>query len=141
MGLELTDPLRVEHVLMPFSYRVFPDTPLQEVVGLMARKGLQALPVVGEDLHLVGVVTAGGALKEALDQRGRGGQESDGRWEGTARQVMIRSVMCVSEDQDLLDAAQLMVNKGVSHLPVVREGEVVGILTRDAVLGALFGGR
>ena len=49
--------------------------------------------------------------------------------------------MCVPEEQDLLDAAQLMVNKDVAHLPVVREGEIVGILTRDAVLGALFGGR
>ena len=141
MSIELTEALRVEHVLVPLSYRVFPDTPLQEVVDLMARKGLQALPVVGEDLHLVGVVTAGDALRHALEQKGRGGSEGEGRWTATARQAMIRSVMCVPEEQDLLDAAQLMVNKDVAQLPVVREGEIVGILTRDAVLGALFGGR
>jgi len=141
MSLELTEALRVEHVLVPLSYRVFPDTPLQEVVDLMARKGLQALPVVGDDLHLVGVVTAGDALRHALEQKGRAGLEGEGRRTATARQVMIRSVMCVPEEQDLLDAAQLMVNKDVAQLPVVREGEIVGILTRDAVLGALFGGR
>ncbi|MSR23291.1 MAG: CBS domain-containing protein [Gemmatimonadetes bacterium] len=141
MRLELTEALRVEHVMVRMSYRIFPDTPLREVVELMARKGLQALPVVGEDLHLVGVVTAGDALRHALDQKGRGGVEPDGRWTATARDVMLRSVMCVPEDQDLLDAAQLMVNKNVAELPVVRDGEVVGILTRDRVLGALFGGK
>jgi CBS domain-containing protein len=140
MRLELTEVLRVEHVLVPLTYRVLADTPLQEVVDLMARKGLHALPVVGEDLHLVGLVTAGEALQHALEQKARG-QEPQDRWTGTARDVMIRSVMCVPEDQDLLGAAQLMVNKDVAQLPVVREGEVVGMLTRDAVLGALFGGR
>jgi CBS domain-containing protein len=32
-----------------------------------------------------------------------------------------------------------MVNKDMGQLPVVREGEIVGILTRDAVLKALYG--
>jgi CBS domain-containing protein len=140
MALELTEALRVEHVMVPLGYRVFPDTPLLEAVDLMARKGLQALPVVGEDLHLVGVVTAGDALRQAFERKGRG-QESPARWMGTAKDIMVRSVMCVSEDQDLIAAAQLMVNKDVAQLPVVREGEIVGMLTRDAVLGALFGGR
>jgi CBS domain-containing protein len=141
MEVALDEPVRVSDVLVPLPYRVFPDTPLGEVVDLMARKGLQALPVVGEDLRVLGVVTAGEALRHALQRRGRGVEEVGARPIGTARDVMNRTVMCVSEEQDLLDAAQLMVNKSVGQLPVVRDGEIVGILTRDAVLGALFGGR
>jgi CBS domain-containing protein len=38
-----------------------------------------------------------------------------------------------------MDAASLMVSRGVEQLPVVREGELVGFLTRDAVLRVLFG--
>jgi len=141
MEVRLDDPMRVEDVLIPLPYRVFQDTPLSEVVDLMARKGLQALPVVGEDLRVLGVVTAGEALKHALQRRVRGAEEGTQRPMGTARDAMSRTVMCVSEDQDLMDAAQIMANKGVGQLPVVREGGIVGILTRDAVLGALFGGR
>ena len=55
-----------------------------------------------------------------------------------ARDVMTRSVLCVSEDQSLVDAATMMVNRGVDQLPVVREGELVGFLTRDAILRLLF---
>ena len=54
---------------------------------------------------------------------------------------MTRSVLCISEDQPPLDAASMFVNRGVDQLPVVREGKLVGLLTRDAVLGLLFTGQ
>lgn len=140
MGVELKERLKVAHVMVPLSYRVFPHTPLDEVVDLMSRKSLRALPVVGEDLQVLGIVTAGDALRYAVQKKKRGEDEELGESTlgGTARDVMIRSVMCVSEDEDLRDAAQLMVNKDVAQIPVVREGELVGILTRDAVLKALY---
>lgn len=141
MGVELKERLRVGHVMVPLSYRVFPHTPLDEVVDLMSRKGLRALPVVGDDLQVLGIVTAGEALRYAVQKKTRG-ESGEGRPRelgGTARDVMIRSVMCVSEDEFLRDAARTMVNKDMGQLPVVREGEIVGILTRDAVLKALYG--
>jgi len=51
---------------------------------------------------------------------------------------MTRAVLCVSEDQTLVDVASLMVNRDVEQLPVVREGELVGFVTREAVLRALL---
>ena len=141
MGLELKERLKVGHVMTPLSYRVFPHTPLDEVVDLMSRKGLRALPVVGDDLQVVGIVTAGEALRYAVQKKSRGQSEerTESALAGTARDVMIRSVMCVAEDEELRDAARTMVNKDMGQLPVVREGEIVGILTRDAVLKALYG--
>jgi CBS domain-containing protein len=141
MAVELKERLKVEHVMVPLSYRVFPHTPLDEVVDLMSRKGLRALPVVGDDLQVLGIVTAGEALRYAVQKKSRGeaGKERTKEVGGTARDVMIRSVMCVSEDEDLRNAARTMVNKDMGQLPVVREGEIVGVLTRDAVLKALYG--
>ena len=52
---------------------------------------------------------------------------------------MSRSVLCVSEDQSLVDAANTMVNRGVEQLPVVREGELVGSIDRASVLELLLG--
>lgn len=138
---DLDEPLRVEHVLTEMGYRVFPDTPLQEVVDLMARRGLRALPVVGEDMQVLGIVSAGDALRYAVERAGRGRGADPDPSDATARDIMSRTVMCVSEDQDLFDAAQLMVNRDMMQLPVLRDGEIVGMLNRDAVLKALFGGR
>jgi CBS domain-containing protein len=140
MDTNLNDPLRVKDVLVPFTDRVFAETPLAEVIGLMSRTGLSAVAVVDEDLQLVGMIRVGEALKHALQRAGQGEAEAGRRLQGTAREVMSRTVMSVSEDQDLLDAAWMMVNREVAQLPVMRGGEIVGIVSRDAVMRALFSG-
>ena len=135
--------LRVEHVFAAAQYRVYPETPLTEVVGLMVRRRLNALPDVGEQYEVLGIITVGDALDRVLregpgeDEEGREGREK----KLTARDVMTRAVLCVSETQPLLDAARTMVNRNVGQLPVVRDGELIGLITRDAVLSALHGRR
>lgn len=137
--LELRRPLRVEDVMTPLRYRVYPHTPVREAVDLIARRRLEAVPVVDENLQLLGVVSASNALEHSLRLEGGTQRDADRGGSTTVRDVMTRSVLCVSEDQSLIDAAQVMANRSVGQLPVVREGEVVGFLSREEVLLALAG--
>ncbi len=140
MGTEFRAKPLVEDALVPATYRVYPDTPLPEVVDLMVRRGVRAVPVVGERYEVLGILTAGDALGHLL-KRGRQGEGDEPADLGTAsaRDVMTRTVLCVSEDQALVEAANMLVNRDVEQLPVVREGEFIGFVTRDTVLRALFG--
>ena len=134
--------LRVEHAFEAVRYRVYPETPLAEVVDLMVRRGAHAIPVVGEQYEVLGIITTGDALNRVLrDGPSEDDDARDDRGALTARDVMTRAVLCVSETQPLLDAARMMVNRDVEQLPVVRDGELIGLITRDAVLGALHGSR
>lgn len=135
-GIMLDIELLVEDALEAVDHRVRPETPLSEVVALMVRQGVDAVPVVGERSEVLGMVTSGDAL-------GRLMHESDSA-EGdladellTARDVMTRTVMCVSEGQPLIEAAHMMVHKDVEQIPVAREGRLIGIVTRTRVLRAL----
>jgi CBS domain-containing protein len=139
MELEVQDQLLVADGLSPLKYRVYADTPLPEVVGLMVRQGLSAVPVVGEKLDFLGLITSADAIKNLLPDRITGGAERKASEASMAREVMSRSVMCISEDQSLVEAANLIVNKGVSQLPVVRAGELVGFLSVETALHLLFG--
>lgn len=133
-------PLLVEHALEAVKYRVYPDTPVSEVVDLMVRRGARAIPVVGEQYEVLGIITTSDALQEVL--RDGAGEESSGESRsGTrrARDVMTRAVLCVSETQPLVDAARMMANKKIEQLPVVRDGELIGLITRDAILHAIHG--
>lgn len=130
--------LLVEAAVEPVTYRVYPDTPLKEILDLMARRGLHAVPVVGDQYEVLGIITAGDALGY-LVPRARTGSLRSAAGEGCARDIMTRSVLCVTEDQALLDVAAQMSNRDVEQMPVVREGELVGFITRDSALRVLFG--
>jgi CBS domain-containing protein/mannitol/fructose-specific phosphotransferase system IIA component (Ntr-type) len=139
MDVEVQDQLLVADGLSPLQFRVYADTPLAEVVGLMVRQGLRAVPVVGQKLEFLGLITSGDAIRYLLPERLTGAKTGKEMGSLLAREVMIRSIMCISEEQSLVEAANLMVNKGVSQLPVVRGGELVGFLTVDTALHLLLG--
>lgn len=128
-------PLLVEDALVPVSHRLSPDTPLSEVIDLIVRQRIGAVPVVGERSEVLGIITSG----DALDQMLRGSATDDGASGDklTARDVMTRTVLCVAEGQPLIEAAHMMVHKKVEQLPVVRDGELVGMITRSKVLRSL----
>ena len=137
----MAEDLLVEHALESVRYRVFPETPINEVIDLITRRGIHAVPVVGEGYEVLGIITAGDALAEVLkDGPSRKGTEGEPREPLTARDVMTRTVLCVSEDQLLSEAAHMMVNRDVEQLPVVRDSELIGFITRDAILRALHTG-
>jgi CBS domain-containing protein len=127
--------LLVEDALEAVDHRVRPDTPLADVVDLMVRLGIGAVPVVGDRSEVLGIVTSGDALGQLMHERSIPGTYPEEVL--TARDVMTRSVLCVSEGQPLIEAAHMMLHKDVEQIPVAREGRLVGIVTRANVLRAL----
>ena len=126
---------QVSEAVEAAKYRVYPETPAEEVMDLMIRRELSAVPVVGEGYEVLGVVTTEDALRHLLAAE-RIGESA----ELTSRDLMTRQVLCVSEDQELRDVAQLMISRGAAQLPVVREGQFEGFVTRDSALATLGGG-
>jgi CBS domain-containing protein len=136
----LSEGLRVDDALEPVIYRVRPETTLGEILNTMVGNRVGAVPVVGERSEVLGIITSGDVLDQLLrDSPTDDSPPAVDRL--TARDIMTRTVLCVAEGQALKDAARMMVNKGIEQLPVVREGELVGIVTRSKVLRALHRSR
>jgi CBS domain-containing protein len=136
----LSEGLRVDDALEPVIFRVRPETTLGEILNTMVGNRVGAVPVVGERSEVLGIITSGDVLDQLLrDSPTDDSPPAVDRL--TARDIMTRTVLCVAEGQALKDAARMMVNKGIEQLPVVREGELVGIVTRSKVLRALHGSR
>ena len=141
METPINETLLVEDAVEPAQYRIYAHTPISEVIDLMVRRGIRAVPVVGESYEVLGIITAGEALIQVLKETPGEKKWTEGAaGRATARDVMTRSVLCVSETQPLSDAARMMVNQRVEQLPVVRDGELVGLITRDAILKAMHTG-
>lgn len=135
--------LAVRDIMTPRVFRVFPDTPVRELLDLMSRHQLKAVPVVGDKREVLGAVTDRELLRYLLPAISRtGGEretpEDEALLRTPVREIMSRSVLCISEDQALPDVVSLMINKDVERLPVVHEGRLTGFLTRADVLRKLF---
>lgn len=125
----MTRNLRVADALVTMDFQVAPDDPLPDVLDAMAVRGFSAVAVVGESGHVLGILTAGDALRLFLKE----GRQST----AAARDVMTRAVLCVTEEEDLLDAARVMVQRNLRQLPVVKEGTMMGFVTRESALHVL----
>ncbi len=51
--------------------------------------------------------------------------------------IMTRGVITIDEEASIEEAARVMAKHGINRLPVVREGKLVGIVTRADVIKAL----
>jgi len=140
--------LTVRDIMTQRVFRVYPETPVLELLELMSRHELKAVPVVGEKREVLGIVTDRDLLRHLLPNIVRvGADDGEGGEKPTdgpvaqvqVREIMSRSVMCISEDQGLAEVASIMVNKDVERLPVVAEGKLTGFLTRGDILCKLFG--
>jgi CBS domain-containing protein len=132
--------LRVRDVMTQRVYRTHPDAPVKEVLDLIAEHRLRAVPVVGDDRSVLGMVTDRDLLRHFLAGVQRPGETDAAAWETTrVREVMSRSVICVSEDQALAEVTSMLVSKDIERLPVVHEGQLTGFLTRGDILRKVFG--
>jgi CBS domain-containing protein len=151
-AVELPSQLTVRDVMTPHAITVGAERTLGDVARLMVEQDIRALPVVDDAGSLIGMVTHRELLRFLIPdfvQRTKSGEfRAPTRSQvlrGSAdpqlipvKEAMARSVLCLAEDQTLADVANLMSSKDVDRFPVVREGLVVGFLTRADVVRRLI---
>jgi CBS domain-containing protein len=150
-AVDLPSHLTVRDLMTPDVLAAHPEQTLGDVARLMIEKDVRAIPVVDEGGALMGMVTHRELLRYLIPdyiQKTKSGEfravsktqlqrgSSDPR-ALPVKDVMARTVLCLSEDQTLSDVANLMNNKDVDRFPVVREGVVVGFLTRADLIRRL----
>lgn len=138
---QVPEQLLVRDIMTVRPVSVTAEMPLRDAAVLIARRGLTALPVLDPDGRLIGLLSDRELMRHLLTSYLQGGTPGKAA-EGPAKQVrdvMTRQVLCVSPEQPLADVASLMANKDVDRVPVVREGQLVGFLTRGDIVRKLLG--
>lgn len=144
--------LMIRDFMNPKVLSIRPEQTLEHAARLMVAHRIPSLPVVSETGEVLGLVSHREVLRLLLPKyvkRVSTGEflapvrrdPVDRREPSTipVREAMDRSVLCISEDQTLADIASLMVTKDIDRFPVVREGVLVGFLTRGDIVRRLFG--
>jgi CBS domain-containing protein len=118
-------------------------TPISTAHQLMKEHGVRRLTVV-DNGQLVGIVTLGD-IREASpsDATTLSIWELNYLWaQLNVERVMSRAVLTIEANASILDAAQIMMDKKVSGLPVLSEqGQLVGIITESDIFRMLVKSR
>ncbi|HET9986379.1 MAG TPA: CBS domain-containing protein [Longimicrobiales bacterium] len=129
--------------MMGHRRAIAPGAPVRSAVDMMVDMRVKAIPVVGEKGEVLGIVTEWDVMRALLPQVPRTDERESPSLaippDLRVRDIMTRSVLCISEEMGLDEAANLMINKDVEQFPVVAEGKLTGFLSRADIIRKLFG--
>src|SRR5208282_1355932 len=116
--------MKASDVMTDAVVSVRPDTPTSQVARLLLDNGISAMPVVDSDGAPVGMVSEGDLI----------GRDEAAR---TARDIMSAPVVTVGEETEVGEIARLLAAHRIKRVPVVRDGRIIGIVSRADLLRAL----
>jgi len=127
------------------------DASVQEAAKLMVEHGISAVPVVDREGRMVGMVSEGDLL-----HRAETGTERRHSWwleivastnqlageyvkshSGSVKDIVTRDVISVTEETTVADIAILLETNRIKRVPVLRDGRLVGIVSRANLVRAL----
>jgi CBS domain-containing protein len=118
--------LTVGQLMQDAVVRCTPRTDALTITHMMTHRNFGSLPVVEEDGTLSGIVTEYDLLQAMIDGR-------DLR-KVLASDIMSAHPVTVTEDNTLVQVADLFQDRYLARVPVVRNGKLVGILARRDLL-------
>jgi CBS domain-containing protein len=143
--------MRAIDVMVRDVVTVHPDLDVAEAIKLLAAHDVSALPVIGADGKLVGMLSEADLLHrveigtetrrprwlESLTGASTLAAEFAKSHGQKVGEVMTEGVVSVGEDTPLAEIASLFEKKRIKRVPVVKDGELVGIVSRSNLIQAL----
>jgi CBS domain-containing protein len=135
---------------------VSPETSIRDVARVLCSNRISGVPVVNAEGALVGIISESDLMVHAA-AIGEPENPDRGWWKSlfvnetklarqyarthgrTAEHVMTTPVLTVAENDAVADIARIMGEHKIKRLPVMRDGALVGIVTRADLLKILAG--
>jgi CBS domain-containing protein len=130
---------------------VVPETPVRDIARLLHTKRISGVPVVSPDNRVIGIVSEGDLIGHAqivgeprrswwlrlFDDENTLAREYAKTHARVAQDVMTSTVITATPTASLAEIAKTLEHHRIKRVPVVRDGKLVGIVTRSNLLQAL----
>lgn len=102
------------------------DAKITDVIRLLAQKRITGVPVVSDDMRLLGVVTEKDILRTLrYDQNIKGKSAAD---------LMTSEIISFDEHDSLMEVFESLVENDFRRVPILSEGILVGIVSRRDII-------
>ena len=143
--------MKAADVMVSNVITVGPDACLQDVAQILLTNRISAVPVVGADGKILGIVSEGDLMRRVESGTGRHppwwlamltgrevlAAEYVKEHSRKVTDVMTRKVVTAAPETPLHDIATLLEKNGIKRVPIVKNDKVVGIVSRANLLQAL----
>lgn len=148
--------MKIEEIMTTDVITVSTTDSVEQCAKLLQEHNISGLPVLDESGKVAGIVTEGDLIRRASRIKAPGYLEILGGliYLGSpkkfvdelqramsleAGQLMTKDLVSVKPGDEIEDAATLMVEKGISRLPVIdSDGKLVGIVSRRDIMSRLY---
>jgi CBS domain-containing protein len=121
--------MKISEVMTPAAVTDRPDDTLRQAAGKMREQQTGSLLVL-DGQELVGIVTERDVLKAVA---------TDVPLDTPISEAMSKDLITVEPGTSLREAARIMTEKWIRHLPVLEGGRLVGIVSQRDLAGVLAG--
>ena len=146
--------MKAREVMTVAVVSVTPDTTTQETARILRDRGISAVPVVDEAGKPIGMLSEGDLIgRDDADREARRdwwltllaeGEQLNPDFLASlrspvtlAREVMTSPVIAVDDDADIRDIARMLIDHRIKRVPVLRDGRIVGIVSRSDLVRRL----
>lgn len=102
-------------------WSIRPDDSVYKAIELMAEKGIGALIVMQQGV-VVGIVSERDYARKVI-LKGRSSKETQ------VKDIMTEPVIHAKPDSDIQDCMSLMTQNRIRHLPIMKEGNLLGMIS------------
>ena len=137
----------VQDYMSPKVFTTTPGTPLESACKIMVRNGLRRIPIVGGEADiskankkLLGILTSTDVIRylnaKDLFTHLNSNLATD-VLETPISEIMVKDPITVESEMKIGDLCNLFSEKNIGGVPVVRDNDVVGIITERDILNAV----
>ncbi len=122
--------LTAEDIMTKKVVSVRRHTPVRIALQLMLVNQISGMPVVKEDMTLVGIITEKDLLRLMHGQQSTKGK--------TVEEFMTQPAVHFEEDESIEEICKCLDDVTFRRVPVTKEGKVVGIVSRPDVIRCIL---
>ena len=123
---------RIDSVMQKDIIRLTPETAIRDAVAALVNKKAPLASVLDDTGTLIGVITQRDCFRSALNA------SYYRQWRGSVKDYMTTEVETLDASTDFVTAAQAFLDRPYRAYPVLRDGELVGVLRRTDLLAAFL---
>lgn len=123
--------MKIQNILAtkgPEVITIKPDETLREAIALLSRFNIGGLVVVDDARRVIGIITERDIIRQAA--------ESEDLFARPIHEVMTTDVIVATPDDEVESVARTMTERHFRHLPIMDQGELIGMVSIGDVVKA-----